>query len=108
MTVFEWTGLIGFTALGLGFVLHLYRGSEDSLRLDAGEIAVGKLADCMLVNLDHSGLVPGHNLASDLVYAATPECVDTTICNGQILMRHRQIPGEDEIRRAFRDVAAKL
>lgn len=35
MTVFEWTGLIGFTALGLGFVIHLYRGSVDSLRLDA-------------------------------------------------------------------------
>ena len=78
------------------------------LRIDAGEIAVGKLADCILVDLDHTGLVPGHNLVSDLVYAATPECVDTTICNGQVLMRHRQIPGEDEIRRSFREVAAKL
>jgi 5-methylthioadenosine/S-adenosylhomocysteine deaminase len=78
------------------------------LRLDAGEIAAGKLADCILVNLNHSGLVPGHNLASDLVYAATPECVDTTICAGRVLMRHRQIPGEDEIRRAFREVAATL
>ena len=77
-------------------------------RLDAGEIAVGKLADCLLVDLDHSGLVPGHNLVSDLVYAASPECVDTTICAGRILMRHRKIPGEDEIRRAFREVAAKL
>ena len=35
MTVFEWTGLIGFTALGLGFVLHMCRGCVDSLRLDA-------------------------------------------------------------------------
>ena len=78
------------------------------LRLDAGEIAVGKLADCILVDLDHTGLVPGHNLISDLVYAATPECVDTTICNGQVLMRHRQIPGEDDIRRRFRELAARL
>ena len=78
------------------------------LRLDAGEISVGKLADCILVDLDHSGLVPGHDLVSDLVYAATPECVDTTICNGQVLMRHRRIPGEDEIRRSFREFAAKL
>ena len=78
------------------------------LRLDAGEIAVGKLADCLLVDLDHSGLVPGHDLVSDLVYAATPECVDTTICNGQVLMRHRQIPGEAEVRAAFREVAARL
>ena len=35
MTVFEWTGLIGFTALGLGFVLHMCRGCVDKLRLDA-------------------------------------------------------------------------
>ena len=77
-------------------------------RLDAGEIAVGKVADCLLVDLDHTGLVPGHDLISDLVYAATPECVDTTICAGKVLMRHRQIPGEDEIRRAFREVAARL
>lgn len=77
-------------------------------RLDAGEIAVGKAADCILVDLNHSGLVPGHDLISDLVYAATPECVDTTICDGRVLMRHRQIPGEDEVRRAFREVAARL
>lgn len=76
-------------------------------RLDAGQVAVGKIADCILVNLDHSGLVPGHNLISDLVYAATPECVDTTICNGNVLMRNRTIPGEDEIRQAFRQVVAR-
>ena len=35
MTAFEWTGLIGFTALGLYFVLRLYRTTVDSLRLDA-------------------------------------------------------------------------
>ena len=35
MTPIEWFGLIGFTALGLYFVLRLYRGSVDSLRLDA-------------------------------------------------------------------------
>ena len=77
-------------------------------RLDAGEISVGKAADCILVDLNHSGLVPGHNLVSDLVYAATPECIDTTICAGRILMRHRQIPGEEEIRRTFREFAARL
>jgi len=77
-------------------------------RLDAGEIAVGKVADCLLVDLAPTGLVPGHDLISDLVYAATPECVDTTICAGKVLMRHRRIPGEDEVRRAFREVAAKL
>ena len=78
------------------------------LRLDAGEIAIGRLADCILVDLNHPGLVPGHNLVSDLVYAATPECVDTTICAGNVLMRQRRIPGEDEVRQAFREAAAAL
>jgi 5-methylthioadenosine/S-adenosylhomocysteine deaminase len=84
------------------------RGGFQLLRLDAGEIAVGKLADCILVDLDHTGLVPGHDLISDIVYAATPECIDTTICNGNILMRHRRIPGEDDIRQACRAAAAPL
>ena len=35
MTAFEWTGLLAFIALGLGFVAHMYQGSVDSLRLDA-------------------------------------------------------------------------
>ena len=35
MTVFEWTGLIGFALLGMGFVAHLYKANLDSLRLDA-------------------------------------------------------------------------
>lgn len=84
------------------------RGGFQLLRLDAGEIAVGKLADCILVDLDHTGLVPGHDLISDIVYAATPECIDTTICNGNILMHHRRIPGEDDIRQACRAAAAQL
>ena len=35
MPAFEWTGLLAFIALGLGFVVHMYQGSVDSLRLDA-------------------------------------------------------------------------
>lgn len=35
MTVFEWTGLIGVIALGLGFVAYMKRSEIDGLRLDA-------------------------------------------------------------------------
>jgi len=84
------------------------RNGFHMLNLDAGEISVGKLADCILVNLDDPGLVPNHNLTSNLVYAATPECVDTTICAGNVLMRHRKIPGEDEILSTFRNLAETL
>lgn len=73
----------------------------DMLGLDAGRIATGKLADALLLDLNAPLLAPGRNMTSDLVYAATPECVDTTICNGKVLMRHRRIPGEDEVRKEF-------
>ncbi len=65
--------------------------------LDMGKIAPGMLADCILVDLDHYNLIPRHNLVSNLVYSATSECIDTTICNGRILMQGRCIPGEEDI-----------
>jgi len=65
--------------------------------LDMGEIAPGKLADCILVDLNHPQLVPNHNLISNIVYAASGDCVVTTICNGKILMQDRVVPGEKEL-----------
>ncbi|MFP4108703.1 MAG: amidohydrolase family protein, partial [Desulfonatronovibrio sp.] len=64
---------------------------------DMGKIAEGMLADCILVNLNHYSLVPRHDLVSNLVYSASSECIDTTICNGRVLMRGRKVPGEDNI-----------
>jgi len=77
-------------------------------RLECGEIREGMLADCMLVDLDHPQLVPNHNLMSNLVYSAGGDCVDTVICDGRILMQHRLVPGEQEIRDGFRDCVARL
>ncbi len=65
--------------------------------LDMGKIAEGMLADCILINLNHYSLIPRHNLVSNLVYSASSESIDTTICNGRILMRGRKIPGEESI-----------
>jgi 5-methylthioadenosine/S-adenosylhomocysteine deaminase len=65
--------------------------------LDMGKIAVGMLADCILINLNHYSLLPRHDLISNLVYSASSESIDTTICNGQILMRNRKVPGEEKI-----------
>ena len=76
--------------------------------LDGGRIVTGKLADCMLVNLDHVQLVPGHNLISNLVYSANGSCVDTTICNGRVLMTGGRVEGEEEIIRQVRNVMARL
>ncbi|NCC23914.1 MAG: amidohydrolase [Deltaproteobacteria bacterium] len=73
------------------------RSGYRAFGLDGGEIAVGELADCILVDLDHPALVPNHNLISNLVYSAHGDCVDTTICDGRILMRGRKVDGEAEI-----------
>jgi 5-methylthioadenosine/S-adenosylhomocysteine deaminase len=65
--------------------------------LHAGKIEEGMLADCILVDLDHPTLVPNGHLISDMVYSANPECIDTVICDGNILMQDRKIPNETEI-----------
>lgn len=69
----------------------------EALGMDAGEIAEGKLADCVLVDLNHPRLVPGYNLVDDLVYSADSSCIDTVICDGRILMKNGYVEGEDEI-----------
>lgn len=72
-------------------------GGADALGLECGEIAVGKLADCMLVDLSNHRLAPGYRLVDDLVYSADTSCIDTVICNGNILMQNGYVEGEEEI-----------
>ena len=76
--------------------------------LNTGQIAPGMLADCLLLNLNHPQLLPNHHLISNLVYAANGDCVETTICNGKILMHNRQVEGEEEIVARFKECVADL
>ncbi len=68
-----------------------------ALGIDCGEIAEGKLADCMLVDLSNHRLAPGYHLVSDMVYSADSSCIDTVICDGKILMQGGHVEGEEEI-----------
>jgi 5-methylthioadenosine/S-adenosylhomocysteine deaminase len=61
-----------------------------------GRIEKGKKADIILVNVNQPHLVPHHDLVSLLVYSAFGQDVDTTIVNGKILMKHRQLLTIDE------------
>ena len=79
-----------------------------ALGINAGEIAPGQLADLMLVDLDNIAFVPDNNTVSNLVYAAHGDCVDTVICNGRMVMRHRHIEGEQEIIENARRIVKKL
>lgn len=72
-------------------------GGARALGLDCGRAEEGALADLILVDLRRTFMVPSHDLYSNLVYAASGECVDTLICDGKILMRNRHVAGEEEI-----------
>ena len=77
-------------------------------QVNGGEIAVGKAADIMFINLKHPVLCGGYDLISDLVYAGEPGMVDSLLCNGKFLMKNHFIPGESEIIEAAAQVCKKL
>jgi len=75
------------------------KNGAKALKINAGEIKEGKLADLILVDLNQVCFQPGHNFISDLVYSANGNCVSDVICNGKILMQERQIEGEEKIKK---------
>ena len=84
------------------------RNGARALRLDAGRIEEGAAADIVLIDTDNTFfLSPGPFLAN-LVYSAHSDCIDSVICDGRFLMRHREIPGEREIIAEARKVLAKI
>ena len=76
--------------------------------IDAGEIAVGRLADALLIDLDQPSMVADHSLVSNLVYAADSSVIHTVICDGRILMRDRYVDGQEEILAQGRAAAARV
>jgi 5-methylthioadenosine/S-adenosylhomocysteine deaminase len=70
------------------------RNGAEAFGIDAGVIAAGKLADAILIRLDDERMQPLHHLVSNWVYAAGSDIVDTVICDGRILMQHRQFPND--------------
>jgi len=79
-----------------------------AFNLDSGVLKEGKLADILLIDLKKHFLVPNHNLISNLVYSANGSCVNTTICDGKILMKNRVIKDEELILDKAKDYAEKL
>ncbi len=86
------------TALPAAEVMEMAtKNGAEALRINAGVLEEGKLADVILIDLKHLFFIPGYNIISDVVYSANGLCVDTTICDGRILMRDRVVEGEEEI-----------
>jgi 5-methylthioadenosine/S-adenosylhomocysteine deaminase len=67
------------------------QGSADAIGIDSGRIEAGANADLAVVDLDAPHLTPPHNLVSHLAYAARGGDVRHTVCDGQVLMREREL-----------------
>lgn len=89
------------------FELATINGAK-TFGIDAGVIEEGKLADLLLIDLNKPFMIPSHNLVSNIVFSANGSCVDTTICNGKILMQNRKVEGEEEIMIKASEIARDL
>ena len=88
------------------------RGAE-ALGLDSqiGSIEVGKKADLILIDTNAANMTPdSSNITSNIVYSANGSNVDTTICNGKILMENKKLTvlDEDEIYAKARQAIKEL
>ncbi len=67
-----------------------------ALRLKAGVIKEGYLADLAIIDFNQPHLRPINNVISHLVYSANGNDVETTIVDGKILMLDREVLTLDE------------
>ncbi|MFA5221555.1 MAG: amidohydrolase [Methanoregula sp.] len=79
-----------------------------ALGFGTGTLATGAPADLILVANRTTRNTPLHNIPSNLVYSCNGDTVETTICNGKVLMLHHEIPGEHEILTQAARAAAQL
>jgi len=88
------------------------KGAE-ALALDdeIGSIEVGKKADIILIDTNSANMVPdSSSLSSNIIYSANGSNVDTTICNGKVLMENKKLVvlDEEEIYRKARQAIKEL
>lgn len=67
------------------------------LGLATGKLIAGTPADIILVTARTACNTPLHNATSNLVYSCNGGAVETTICDGRVLMLDREVPGEEQI-----------
>jgi len=66
-------------------------GSADAVGLPGGRIEAGAAADLAVVDLEKEHLTPDHDVVSHLVYAVKGSDVRHTVCDGEVLMRDREL-----------------
>ena len=79
-----------------------------AFNIDAGEIKENKIADFILVDMNHYLLLPNHNLISNMIYSAQNDCITDVFCDGVQIMKDRKVKGEETIIEDFRKVSEKF
>ena len=85
------TALSAETAFDLGT-----RSAAALVRLEAGAIAPGRLADLVAIDLDHLSLQPRTDLLKSVVYAMSPEAVTDVWVHGRRVVEHRRLATTSE------------
>ncbi len=86
----------------------LSKNGSKALGVNAGEIAVGKLADIIFIDTDTEAFVPNYNFESNFIYAANSSCIKHVMVDGKFVMKDRHVDGEEEIRAKAREISSKL
>lgn len=77
--------------LPAGMVLEwATRNGAEVFGIDGGMIAEGKVADCLLIDMDDFRMKPNHNLIANWVYAASSDIINTVICDGRVIFNKQR------------------
>ena len=79
-----------------------------ALRFNGGRLEAGASADISIIDTDNTFFLSDGPFLANLVYSAHSDCIDSVICNGRFLMRHREIEGEKEIISEARKVLSRI
>ena len=61
------------------------QNGAEAFGIDAGIVAEGKLADCILVDMNDNSMKPCFDIVANWVYAGSSEAITAVICDGNIL-----------------------
>jgi 5-methylthioadenosine/S-adenosylhomocysteine deaminase len=89
--------LLDGTALSAGTAFDLgTRSAAALMRLEAGAIGPGQLADLVAIDLAHLSLQPRHDLLKSVVYAMSPEAVTDVWVHGRRVVEQGRLTTTSE------------
>lgn len=88
------------------YPLLTINGAKSQGRYDCGEIAVGKKADIVLINMDSVSTIPSYDLNASLAYSVKSSDVFMTMVDGNVLYENGEYKTIDieKVKHTFRKV----